>query len=308
MLKKLNSRFTKSRQLILMFIPSLVYFLVFRYGPIGGIIIAFMDYRPMYGMGFVQSMANSEWVGFDNFIRFFTSLSGLRVLKNTVIISILKILFSFPAPIILALLLNEVRSVTLKRTIQSISYLPHFISWVVIAGIFRILFSPDFGVVVKVFQSLNIDVINFMGDPRFFRSFLILSDIWQTIGWGSIIYIASISGIDKQLYEASIIDGAGKWKQLLHITLPGIASTIAVMFILRMGKIMVAGFDQVFNLYSPPVYKVADIIETYIYRVGLGQLQFSYTTAMGFFQGVIGIVMVILANLILKAAGQEGIW
>jgi putative aldouronate transport system permease protein len=296
------------RQLMLMLLPTLAYFIVFRYGPITGIVIAFQDFIPRVGRGFFQSILESEWVGFDNFTRFIHSMNGVQIVINTILISLYKIIFGFPAPIILAILLNEIRNDKFKKVTQTICYLPHFISWVILAGIIRIMISPDYGILIPVFKALNMDVINFLGEPALFRSLLVTTDIYQSIGWGSIIYLAAISGIDHELYEAAAIDGAGKMKKLLYITLPSISSTIVVMFILRIGKILSAGFDQVFNLYNPAVYQVADIIDTYIYRVGLVQAQFSYTAAIGFFQALIGFSLVLTTNFIAKRTGQEGIW
>lgn len=298
----------RHRQLMLMILPTLAYFIIFRYGPITGIVIAFQDFIPRMGSGFFKSILESEWVGLDNFRRFIHSMNGVQIVVNTILISLYKIIFGFPAPIILAILLNEIRNDKFKKVTQTICYLPHFISWVILAGIIRIMISPDYGILIPVFKALNMDVINFLGEPALFRSLLVSTDIYQSIGWGSIIYLAAISGIDHELYEAAAIDGAGKLKKLLYITLPSISSTIVVMFILRIGKILSAGFDQVFNLYNPAVYQVADIIDTYIYRVGLVQAQFSYTAAIGFFQSLIGFTLVLTTNFIAKRTGQEGIW
>ena len=291
-----------------MLLPVLLYFIIFRYGPIFGVTIAFQEFIPRPGQSFFQSIRTSEWVGLTHFIKFFSNPMRIQVLYNTVIISAYKIIFGFPAPIILALMLNEINSQRFKRIAQTITYLPHFISWIILSGILRLILSPDFGVIVPVFKILKMDTVNFLGDAKYFRGLLVVTDIWQSIGWGSIIYLAAISGIDHQIYEAATIDGAGRFRKLLHITLPSIASTIVIMFILRTGKIMRAGFDQVFNLYNPAVYKVADILETYIYRVGLIQNQFSYTSAVGLFQSLIGFIMVLIANYLAKMLGQEGIW
>lgn len=297
----------KHRTILLMLLPTLLYFLIFRYGPILGLIIAFQDFTPQAGRGFYESILASPWVGFKYFEEFFTSMNGLIILRNTILISFYKIVFGFPAPIILALMLNEVRNMRYKKVLQTVTYLPHFISWVILAGIIRILFSPDYGLIVPIFEKLNIETINFLGDARYFRGLLVFSDIWQSMGWGTVVYLATLSGLDLQLYEAARIDGANRFKQLIHITIPGMAPTITIMLIMRTGTILNAGFDQVFNLYNPAVYSVADIIDTHIYYAGLTQMRFSYTTAVGFFQSLVGVMMVLGTNFFAKRLGQEGI-
>jgi len=294
--------------LMLMLLPTIIYFIVFRYGPIVGIVIAFQDYTPSAGQGFIRSIINSPFVGIKQFHKFFTSMNGLQVVINTVLISVYKIIFGFPAPIVLALLLNEVRQQHFKKVIQTISYLPHFISWVILAGILRIIFSPDTGVIVPIYKLLQIEPINFLGDPKYFRILLVVSDIWASVGWGSIIYLAALSNIDIQLYEAATIDGANRFQQLWHITLPSISSVIVIMFILRVGNILDAGFDQVFNLLNPAVVSVGEIIDTYVYSRGLLNMDFSYSTAVGVFKSLIGFGMVLGVNYIAKKLGQEGIW
>jgi putative aldouronate transport system permease protein len=297
----------KHRTLLLMVLPAFVYLIVFRYGPIAGVSIAFIDFKARIGQSFFQSILNSRFVGLEFFKEFLTSMTGIQILRNTIVISLYKIVFGFPAPIILALLLNEVRNPLFKRVVQTITYLPHFISWVILAGIIRMMLSPDFGVIVPVFRALGIPVINFLGDTSYFRGLLVATDIWQGVGWGSIIYLAALSGLDPQLYEAASIDGAGRWRQLLAITLPGIASTIVIMLILRTGTILDAGFDQVFNLQNAAVLSVSDIIDTHIYTKGIQDARFSYTTAVGLFKSVFGLSMVVLTNFIAKRSGQQGI-
>lgn len=305
--KGLLKEIVKYRVLLLMLLPTLVYFVIFRYGPIFGIIIAFQEFTPQAGRSFFGSILESPFVGFKYFKEFFTSLTGIQVLRNTVIISFYKIAFGFPAPIILALLLNEMRNGRAKKVFQIISYLPHFISWVILAGILRIIFSPDYGIVIPLFNALNIPVINFLGDSRYFRGLLVASDIWQSIGWGSVIYLAAITNVDAEMYEAARIDGAGRFKQLIHITLPSISSTIVVMLILRTGSILNAGFDQVFNLYNPAVYAVGDIVDTHVFRAGIERMRFSYTTAVGLFQSFVGFILVLMTNYTAKRMGQDGI-
>lgn len=306
--KGLAQQIFKYRSLMLMLLPTVLLFLVFRYGPILGLVVAFKEFRPQAGASFIQAILDSPWVGLKHFEDFFGSTSGLQVFFNTLIISTLKIVFGFPAPIILAVMLNEVRSRIFKRTVQTISYLPHFISWVILAGIIRFVFSPDYGLVVPVFNALNVDPINFLGDSSFFRALLVTTDIWAGVGWGSVVYLAALAGVNPELYESAIIDGAGRFKQLIYITLPSISSTIVVMLILRTGRILNAGFDQVFNLYNPGVYSVGDILDTYVLRQGLQLFQFSYSTAVGFFQSLAGFLLVLLTNFIAKRFNEEGIW
>jgi len=290
-----------------MVLPAFIYLLIFRYGPIAGVSIAFIDFKAKIGQSFFQSILTSRFVGLEFFKEFLTSMTGLQILRNTIVISLYKIVIGFPAPIILALLLNEVRNPLFKRVVQSITYLPHFISWVILAGIIRMMLSPDFGVIVPVFRFLGIPVINLLGDTSYFRGLLVATDIWQGIGWGSIIYLAALSGLDPQLYEAAAIDGAGRIRQLFAVTLPGIASTIVIMLILRTGTILDAGFDQIFNMQNAAVLSVSDIIDTHIYSKGIQEARFSYTTAVGLFKSVFGLSMVLLTNFAAKRSGQQGV-
>ncbi len=297
----------KHRNLLLMMLPALLTFLIFRYGSIMGIAIAFVDLKAKIGQSFFESILSSPFVGFKHFEAFFTSMTGLQVLRNTILISLYKILFGFPTPILLAILLNELRSNPFKRVVQTITYLPHFISWVVLAGLLRMMLSPDFGVLVPAFRALHIPVINFIGDSQYFRGLLVVSDIWVDVGWGSIIYLAALTGIDPELYEAAVIDGAGRFQRIWSITLPCLFPTIAVMLILRTGTLMDAGFDQVFNLYNNSVRSIAEILDTYVYQKGIIDSKFGFSTAIGLFKSVIGLGMVLLTNYLAKWMGQEGI-
>ncbi len=297
----------KHRNLMLMILPALLTFLIFRYGAMMGISIAFVDLKVKIGQSFFQSVMSSPFVGLKHFKAFFTSMTGLQVLRNTVLISFYKILFGFPMPILLAILLNEIRNNKFKRIVQTVTYLPHFISWVVLAGLLRMMLSPDFGVLVPVFKFLNLPVINFIGDSSYFRGLLVMSDIWVNIGWGSIIYLAALSGIDPELYEAAIIDGAGRMQRIWSITIPCLFPTIVVMLILRTGTFMDAGFDQVFNLYNNSVRSVSEIIDTYVYQKGIIDSKFSFSTAIGLFKSVIGLGMVLMTNFLAKKMGQQGI-
>jgi putative aldouronate transport system permease protein len=294
--------FRKYWDLYLIMVPGILFFLVFRYAPMWGIVIAFQDYSVFSGI------KDSEWVGFKHFLDMFGDNDFAIIFRNTLLISSYKLIWGFPAPIIIALMLNEIRLLAYKRTIQTLIYLPHFLSWVIIGGILFNLLSPSTGMVNKLVQFIGFEPILFLGDPSWFRTIIVASDIWKDAGWGAIIYLAALAGIDPQLYEAAIVDGANKWKQLWHVTLPSIMGTVVILFVLRLGHVLEVGFEQIFVLYNPLVYEVADVIETYVYRVGITQAQFSFSTAVGLFKSIIGLILVVIANKVAKKLGQEGIW
>lgn len=296
------NRYKKNKYLFLLLAPVLIWYAVFHYGPMYGIQLAFKDFYVMKGIG------ESPWVGFKHFhYIFYMSPDFWKIIRNTLQISFYQILFGFPAPIILALLFNEVRLMFFKKVAQTISYLPHFLSWIVLGGIMITLLSPENGVVNYFVELLGFKPIYFLGNESWFRFTLIVSAIWKEVGWGMIIYLAALAGVDQQLYEAAVIDGANRWKQTLHITLPSILPVITILLILRVGGILDAGFDQIFTLYSPAVYDVADVLDTYVYRVGLQNAQFSLTTAVGLFKNVVALILVLSTNYIVKKMGQEGI-
>lgn len=295
-------RLSEFKYLYIMLIPGITYFVVFHYIPMYGVTIAFKDFKIM------QGIIGSPWVGLKYFRQAFESPFFAQTLWNTFIISVYKLLWGFPAPIILALLLNEVKNLIFKRSIQTISYLPHFLSWVVIGGILTDMLSPQTGVVNNIIKMFGGEPIYFMASKEWFRTVLVASDIWKEVGWGSIIYLAALSGIDPQLYEASQIDGANRWQQTWHITLPGIRGTIAILLILRLGSILNAGFEQIFIMYNSAVYEVSDIIDTWVYRIGLQGMQYSLATAVGLFKSLIGLVLVVAANWITHRMGESGIW
>ena len=298
------SGYKKHLTLALMFLPVIVYFLIFKYVPMSGVVIAFKNYKISKGI------FGSAWCGLDNFTKAFATPTFVRSVQNTLIISSLKLLFGFPAPVILALMLNEVTHAPFKKTVQTISYLPHFLSWVVLAGMFQQLLSPNNGAVNAVLRDVFgiKDSIYFLGDNRYFRGTLIVTDIWKNVGWSSILYLATITSIDPALYEAATVDGATRWQCTRYITIPSLVSTIVVMLILNVGSIMDAGFDQVLNLYNSAVYKTGDIIDTYVYRYGLGDMKYSLATAVGLFKNVIAFVLVVGTNLIARRISGEGIW
>ena len=279
--------------LYIMAIPVILYFILFMYLPMFGLVIAFKKYD------IAKGIFGSRWVGFRYFKEFFTGLYFKRTLKNTLILSGGNILFGFPAPIIFALLLNELRNKHFKKAVQTITYLPHFISLVVVCGMLTNFFSSD-GVATQIIMKFGGEKMNYLASTKYFRTIYIASEIWQSIGWNSIIYLAALTGIDMQLYEAAVIDGAGKWKQMLHVTLPGILPTISVMLILEIGKMLSLGYEKVILLYSPNTYEVADIISSFVYRKGLNNFMYSYASAVGLFQSVVNIILLIASNKLSK--------
>ncbi|PYI57586.1 sugar ABC transporter permease [Paenibacillus flagellatus] len=283
----------------------MLYFVVFDYIPMFGVLIAFKDISPFEGVG---AIFTNEWVGFKHFVRFWNSYYFWNVMRNTLLISFYKLFFSFPASVLLALLLNEVRRVAFKRIVQTISYLPHFISTVVVAGLAMMVLSTDGGLINAIIVRFGGEPIHFLGDPAYFRGVLVISHVWQSIGWGSILYLAAMTGIDPGLYEAARMDGAGRVRQAWHITLPGITPVLVIMLILSIGGLLNAGFEKVLLLYSPAVYEVADIIDTYVYREGLTQLNYSFATAVGLFKNVLAMLLILGANYIAKKMNQTGIW
>lgn len=291
----------KYRWLYFLLIPGVLFFAIFKYVPMYGLKIAFMDYNQ-------YDPAKSAWVGFEQFAKLFSKRSFLPVLRNTIVISLLKLIIGFPIPVILALMMNEMRNLKFKKVSQTLLYLPHFISWVILSGIIMTLLDPDNGLITQFIFQLTGQKVMVMTDPKLFVSMLIITDIYKGMGWGTILYFAAISGIDPQLYEAASIDGAGRWKQALHITLPSIIPTIVVCFILNCGNILNAGFDQIFMLYSSHVYEVADIIDTYVYRMGIINADYSFSTAAGMFKSVVAFILIILVNEIAKRSGNEGLF
>lgn len=291
----------RCRWLYLLLIPGIIFFFVFKYIPIYGLRIAFMDYNQ-------YAPNDSEWVGVQQFVKLFSKQSFIPVLRNTIVISLLKLLCGFPIPVILALMLNEMKNLKFKKVSQTLLYLPYFISWVIMGGIIMTLLDPDIGFVTAIIEKVTGQSIMILTDKNWFVPMLIVTDIFKNMGWGTIIYFAAISGVDAQLYEAAAIDGAGRWKQTLKITLPSIIPTIIVVFILNLGNILNAGFDQIFMLYSSLVYDVADIIDTYVYRMGIIKSDYSFSTAAGLFKSVVAFILIIIVNKIAKRTGNKGLW
>nr|WP_235886112.1 ABC transporter permease subunit [Paenibacillus cymbidii] len=283
-------------------LPGLAFLLLFKYTPMYGVVIAFQDFNIFDGI------RGSAWVGSDQFQKLFHSEEFMQVFRNTLIISFYKIVLLFPVPIVLALFLNEVASMAFKRTVQTVVYLPHFLSWVIIAGLFVNILSPSGGLVNQLVVALGGKPVSFLIDNDWFRSVLVFTAGWKEAGWNAIIFIAAIAGIDQDQYEAARVDGAGRIKMMLHITLPGIAPTIVLMFILRIGNLLEAGTEQILTMYNPVVYETGDIIGTYVYRVGLGKMDYSFSTAVGLFNSVVGFLLIMSGNLVSKKWLRRSIW
>lgn len=298
----LGRRLYQYRWMYIFLLPAIIWYILFAYGPMYGVIIAFKDFK------IVRGIMGSEWVGLKHFIKMFHSSEFYRVVRNTLVISSLRICFVSTSGIVFALMLNEVRHLRFKKIVQNISYIPHFFSWVIICSILNEMLSPSTGLVNKLIVQLGGREIFFLSDRNWFVPIVILSDIWQSCGWGSIIYLAAISSIDPELYEAATIDGAHRGQLALHVTLPGIMSVIVIMMIMAVGNIMSAGFDQILCMYNARVYEVADIIDTYVYRIGLTKMDYDYSTAVGLFKSIIGLVLVVVTNTFANKLGQTGLW
>jgi len=297
----LSRDFTINRSLYAMALPVLVYFIIFSYVPMYGVTIAFKRYNPSLGI------LGSPWTGFENFKNFFSSYYFWRLIRNTLVINLQNLAFGFPAPIVLALLINELRGQAFKRTVQTISYIPHFVSTVVIAGII-IDFARTDGLINTWIVALGGTAGNLLTRPELFRTIFVGSGIWQEVGFGSIIYLAAIMGINPELYESSRIDGAGRWGQLLHITLPSIAPTIIILLILRMGSMMNVGFEKIILLYNAMTYETADVISSFVYRKGLLEADYSYSTAVGLFNSLINFTLLLLANRLSRGINETSLW
>ncbi len=300
----LASRLARHKILLFMFLPGFLLILLFSYGPMYGIQIAFKDYS--LGLG----VWGSDWVGMKHFQRLFTDAKSLSVIWNTIAISLLKLGFGFPAPILLALILNEADNRIFKKTAQTVSYLPHFLSWIIVANLFTNLLSPGSGVVNHLIKLLGGQPVYFLTDPAMFRATLVFSSVWKEVGWGTVVYMAVIASIDVSMYEAAIADGANRLQRMIHLTLPSLIPTASILLILSVGGIMNAGFDQVFNMYNPLVLESTDIIDTYVYRVGLVNFSYSFSAAVGLFKSLVGLIMVLIVNSVTgRLSGKEnGLW
>ena len=301
-MKKKPNKFQKNWPLHLMLLPALVLLLIYNYIPLFGNIMAFQKFNP--SKGFLRS----EWIGLENFEYVFHLPDIYQVIWNTFYIAVMKIVMGIVVPVIVALLLNEIRNMRFKRTLQTMIYFPHFLSWVILAGVFVDILSPSEGVIGRLFTALGMEPIFFLGDPDWFPYTMVLTDTWKEFGYGTIVYLAALTGIDPTLYEAAVMDGAGRWKQTLHVTLPGIMPTIIIMLILRMGSLMSMGYEKTILLYNPATYDTADIISSYVYRAGLIQQDWSYSTAIGLFNSVINCALLVITNKISKKTTENSLW
>lgn len=301
-LRRLLADIRKDWDLYLALIPGIAFLLLFKYTPMYGIVIAFKDFNIFDGV------AASPWVGWMHFDHLFSSDSFLKVFRNTLIISVYKIVFLFPLPIVIAIMLNELRSMWFKRSVQTVVYLPHFLSWVIVSGLFIDLLSTNGGIVNKMIVSLGGEPVRFFLDSDIFRTVLVSTAGWKETGWNTIVYLAALAGIDPGLYEAAKIDGASRWKQIIHITLPGLVPIILLMFILRLGYVLEAGTEQILVMYNPSVYNVADVIGTYVYRVGLGDQDYSFSTAVGVFESIVAFILIISGNALSRKLFGRSIW
>ena len=297
---RVSEDFRRNKELYLMLLPVLAFYIIFCYGPMYGAIIAFKDFSPMKGI------LGSPWVGFKHFMDFFTSLNAKEKIINTVRISGTSILFGFPAPIIFALALNELRGKRFSKVIKTVSYLPHFISLVIVCAMIKIFVAPD-GIIGNLYANFTGDRSIMIDNPKNFVPIFVTSEIWQELGWSSIIYIAAIAGVDVQLYEAVEIDGGGRWRKLWNVTLPGIMPTIIIMLILRLGSVLSVGYEKIILLYNPLNYSTSDVISSYVYRKGLQEFNYSFSTAVGLFNSAVNFLFLVIVNKISKKVSDIGI-
>jgi putative aldouronate transport system permease protein len=300
--KNILARILRYKYLYLLFLPVFVWYILFHYVPMYGIIIAFKNYNIFEG---IQA---SPWAGFTYFKQFFESVYFWRLIKNTFLISFYGLVFGFPAPIILALLFNELRNGAFKKTAQTISYLPHVISTVIIVSMFVEFLSPSRGLINNIIALFGGERVYFLADPRYFRAVYTAMNIWRGVGWGTIIYLAALTGINTELYEAAIIDGCSRFRQVIHVTLPGIASTITIMLIFRVGELLSVGSESIILMYNPSIYETADVISTYVYRRGLVDAQYSFATAVGLFNAAIGLALIGITNALAKRYSETSLW
>ncbi|MFC9709414.1 ABC transporter permease [Paenibacillus sp. NPDC056933] len=299
---RLVRTWNRNKALWLLFLPCLLYYLIFRYAPMFGLVITFKDYNLFKGIW------ASDWVGFKYYRMFLENPDFWPLMKNTFLLGLYKLVFGFPAPILLAILLNEVRRAAFKRFVQTVSYLPHFISNVIVASMVIMFLSPTGGLINNLLAGIGIEPINFMNEPGLFRGIYVLSEIWQHIGWETIIYLAALTAIDPQLYEAADMDGASRLRKIWHVTLPGISPAIVITLILNIGKVLEIGFEKVFLMQNPAIYDTADIISTYVYRVGMVQGNFSYGASIDLFMGVISLIFIYTANWLSRRLSETSLW
>jgi putative aldouronate transport system permease protein len=292
----------KNRWSYLMLLPGVLYFIIFKYVPMWGVVIAFQNYQPFLGL------FHSQWAGLDHFNTFFSDAAFWQLFRNTSILAVYNLVFYFPLPILVALMLNEVRIAVFKRFVQTVIYIPHFVSWVVVIGMAYVFFTTEGGVVNEIFAQLGWPKVNFLVSENLFRTMMMTEVIWKDTGWGTILFLAALAGADPQLYEAARMDGAGRMRQMWHITLPAIRSTIVILLILRLGHFLDNGFEQIFLSLNAMTREVGEVFETYVYRIGIQQGRFSYSTAVGLFKSVIGLILVVGANYLARKLGEEGVY
>ena len=293
-LAKAKRQFGANKYMYLMMLPVVVYFVIFKYVPMAWLGISFYDFKMLKGFG------GSEFVGLENFITFLNNPDFLSYIWNTLYLNILNLIFVFTAPIIFAILLNEIFSTKFKRVIQTISYLPHFLSMVVVASMITTFLSPSLGIVNRFIKDLGFEAIYFLGEPEYFPMIMVISGIWQGVGWGTVVYLSALTSIDQSLYEAAVIDGSSRFQQIKHITLPGISSTIIIMLILQIGNLMSVGFEKVFLLQNALNLSASEVLSTYIYKMGVGNQDYSLATAVGLFNSVVSLILVLFANKMSK--------
>lgn len=299
--KSLSKRILEHKHIYILLLPTLIYYLVFKYAPMFGNIIAFQDFKISRGI------FGSEFVGFKNFIDFFSNYKFGQLLGNTLSINLWNLLIGFPAPIIFALLLNEVRCLRYKKLVQTVTYMPHFISTVIICSLILTFLSSD-GLINGVLAMFGVEPISFMTEPKYFHGIYVASGVWQGMGWSSIIYISAIASVDAELYEAATIDGAGRFKQAIHITLPGISQTIIILLIMQIGTMLSLGYEKIILLYNPSIYETADVISSYVYRRGLLEGDYAFSAAVGMFNSVINFTLLMVSNAISKKVSGSGLW
>lgn len=300
--KSIFKRIVQDRYLLLLFLPCLIYYIMFKYIPMWGVLISFKDFKPFIGF------ADSQWVGMKHYINFFSNPDSWRIIRNTLLLGLYSLLWCFPFPIIFALALNEVTRTKFKKVVQTISYMPHFLSAVVVCGMLVSFLSPIRGIINTVINTFGGESINFLSNAGWFRTIYVASEIWQTLGWGAIVYLAAVSNVDPQYYEAAKLDGASRLRQIWSITLPCIAPTIATMLILRVGSVLEVGLEKVLLLYSPAIYETSDIIATYVYRQGMVSSNMSYASAIGLFSSIVNLVLLVTANYLSKKFSDTGLF
>lgn len=300
---KLGRRMWRERHIYLLLLPGVLYYIIYRYVPMAGLVIACQDFNPFSG-----GLFHNEWVGLKYFARIFEDAEVIRVIWNTLQIAFLQIFMAFPIAIILALMLNEVRSELYKRTLQSIVYLPHFLSWVVVAGVFVVFLRGEGLINTVLTDRLGWNAIPFLTDPAFFKPVIIAQIIWKESGWNTILLLAALAGVNVSLYEAAVADGANRWRLIWHVTLPSIRSVIVVLFILRLGSVLDTGFEQIFLMLNPFTMETGNVLDTFVYFKGIQQGDVSFATAVGMFKGVVALILVVMANRLAKRVGEEGLY